>query len=104
MPFTDPAAVFSGILVLSFGLTILFCGMFTSYFGAGKSRKIGMGLVIVGLLTLFAWVTITFGVDVFGTLDAWTAQQMAVGIAGVAAGALGGLVALAMFLVAIMRA
>ena len=104
MAFSDAAAVFSGILVLSFGLTILFCGMFTTYFGAGKSRKIGMGLTIVGLLTLFAWVTITFGVNVFGTIDAWTADQMALGIAGVAAGALGGLVALAMFLVAIMRA
>ena len=104
MVLSDAAAVFSGVLVLSFGMTILFCGMFTSYFGAGKSRKIGMGLVIVGLLTLFAWVTITFAVPVFGTVDAWNAQQMAVGIAGVAAGALGGIVALAMFLVAIMRA
>lgn len=104
MALNEAAAVFSGIVVLSFGLTILFCGMFTSYFGAGKSRKIGMGLVIVGLLTLFAWITITFGVNVFGTIEAWTAPQMALGIAGVAAGALGGLVALALFLVAIMRA
>lgn len=104
MVLSDAAAVFSGILVLSFGLTMLFCGMFTSYFGAGKSRKIGMGLVIVGLLSLFAWVTITFGVNIFGNFDVWNSQQMAVGIAGVAAGALGGLVALAMFLVAIMRA
>ncbi|HUR69177.1 MAG TPA: hypothetical protein VM370_08010 [Candidatus Thermoplasmatota archaeon] len=104
MPLGDAAAVFSGILVLGFGLTILFCGMFTTYFGAGKSRKVGMGLVIVGLLTLFAWITITFGVNVFGTIDAWNAQQMATGIAGVAAGLLGGLVALALFLVAIMRA
>ena len=104
MAFSDAAAVFSGILVLSFGLTILFCGMFTSYFGAGKSRKIGIGLVIVGLLALFAWTAITFSVPVFTTLEAWNAEQMAVGIAGVAAGALGGLVALGMFLVAIMRA
>lgn len=104
MVLSDAAAVFSGILVLAFGLTIFLCGLFTSYFGAGRSRKIGMGLVIIGLLTLFAWVTITFGVNLFGTVDAWTAQQMGVGIAGVAAGALGSLAALAMFLVAIMRA
>lgn len=104
MALSDAAAVFSGMLVISFGLTILFCGMFTSYFGAGKSRKIGMGLVIIGLLTVFAWVTITFGVNVFGTLGAWTAPQMAVGISAVVAGALGGLVALVLFLVAIMRA
>jgi hypothetical protein len=104
MTFSDAAAAFSGILVLSFGLTILLCGMFTSYFGAGKSRKIGMGLVIVGLLTLFAWTTITFGVNVFGPIEAWNAEQMGVAIAAVVAGAVGSLVALAMFLVAIMRA
>jgi hypothetical protein len=101
---TDVGAVFSGIVVLSFGLTILLAGVFTSYFGAGKSRKIGLGLVLVGLLTMFAWTTITFGISVITPVHAWNADQMAVGVAGVAAGALGGLVALAMFLIAIMRA
>lgn len=104
MALPDALAVFSGVLVLAFGLTILFAGLFTSYFGAGKSRKIGMGLVIVGLLTLFAWTTITFGIRVFTTVDAWSADQMAVGIAAVVAGALGGLVAMGLFLFAIMRA
>lgn len=100
----EAAAVFSGILVLSFGLTILFAGLFTSYFGAGKSRKIGMGLVIVGLLTMFAWTTITFGVTVITALEAWDAHQMALGVAAVGAGLLGTLAALMLFLVAIMRA
>ena len=104
MALPDAAAVFAGMLVLSFGLTILFCGLFTSYFGAGRSRKIGIGLVLVGLLTLFAWTSITFGISIVTPIDAWTAPQMGVGIAAVAAGALGGLVALGMFLVAIMRA
>lgn len=104
MVFPDAAAVFAGILVLSFGLTIFFCGLFTSYFGAGRSRKIGIGLVLVGLLTLFAWTSITFGVTILTPIDAWNPVHMGVGIAAVAAGALGGLVALGMFLVAIMRA
>ena len=104
MVLSDAAAVFSGVLVLAFGLTILFCGLFTAYFGAGKSRKIGMGLVIVGVLALFAWTTITFGVSVITPIDAWNAEQMSLGVAGVVAGALGGFIALAMFLVAIMRA
>ncbi|MEA3202302.1 MAG: hypothetical protein QOE90_3730 [Thermoplasmata archaeon] len=104
MAWPDAIAVFSGVLVLAFGLTILFSGLFTAYFGAGKSRKIGLGLVIVGLLTLFAWTTITFNIRVITTVDAWNADQMGVGVAGVVAGALGGLVALGLFLVAIMRA
>ena len=104
MAFSDVAAVFSGVLVLSFGLTVLFAGLFTSYFGAGKSRKIGLGLAIVGLLVLFAWTTITFGVRVFTSVDAWTAEEMATGVAALVAGAVGTLVGLALFLIAIMRA
>ena len=96
--------MFSGVLVLSFGVTILLSGMFTSYFGAGKSRKIGLGLVIVGLLTLFAWTTITFGVQVFTSVDAWNARQMGTGVAALVAGIAGSLVAMALFLFAIMRA
>jgi hypothetical protein len=104
LAFSDVAAVFSGVLVLSFGLTVLFSGIFTSYFGAGKSRKIGLGLVIVGLLVLFAWTTITFGVNVFTSVDAWNAEEMGLGVAALVAGAVGTLVGLALFLIAIMRA
>lgn len=100
----DAAAVFSGILLLSFGLTIFLTGLFTSYFGAGKSRKIGLGLVIVGLLTLFAWTTITFGITIFTNVDAWNATQMGVGVSALAGGAVGSMVGLALFLIAVMRA
>lgn len=104
MGFLEAVDIFTGVLVLSFGLTMLFSGLFTSYFGAGKSRKIGVGLVLVGLLVLFAWTTITFGINVFGSVSAWTADEMAYGIAALAAGALGTVVALGLFLIAIMRA
>lgn len=104
MALPEAAAIFSGVLVLSFGLTILLAGLFSSYFGAGKSRRIGLALVLVGLLTMFAWTTITFGITVFTTVDAWTADQMADGVAAVLAGTLGMLVGMAIFLIAIMRA
>jgi hypothetical protein len=102
--FADATAIFGGVLVLSFGLTILFAGVFTSYFGAGKSRKIGVGLVLVGLLVLFAWTTITFGVNVFGPVSAWNGDQMTNGVSALVAGAVGSIVALGLFLIAIMRA
>jgi hypothetical protein len=101
---SEPAAIFSGIIVLSFGLTLLLSGLFTSYFGAGKSRKIGVGLSLLGLLILFGWITVTFDVQVFTTVDAWNASQMANGIVAVIAGAIGGLLAMGIFLFAIMRA
>ena len=104
MALPEAGAIFGGVLVLTFGLTILLSGLFSSYFGAGKSRKIGLGLAIVGLLTLFAWTTVTFGIEVFTTIEAWNADQMANGVAALLAGMLGGLTGLAIFLIAIMRA
>ena len=38
------------VLFLILGLCVLIAGLFTTYFGAGKSRKIGMGLIILGLI------------------------------------------------------
>lgn len=104
MAFQEAAAVFSGVLLLSFGLTIFLTGLFTSYFGAGKSRKIGLGLVIIGLLSLFAWTSVTFGITVFTTVDAWSPDQMLVGVAALVAGGVGTLVGLGLFLIAVMRA
>ena len=100
----EALAIFSGVLILAFGLTILLSGLFTSYFGAGKSRKLGLGLVIVGLLTLFAWTTITFGISVITPVTAWNADQMGIGVSAVLGGAIGGLIALLLLFVSIMRA
>jgi hypothetical protein len=41
---------FITVLILTFALFTLIAGIFTAYFGAGKSRKIGVVLIVVGLL------------------------------------------------------
>ena len=38
------------VFLLMFALFSVLLGMFTAYFGAGKSRKIGSGLILVGLI------------------------------------------------------
>ncbi len=47
------------VLLLAFALLIFLAGLFTTYFGAGKSRKIGIALsvigVLVGVLTYFGF-------------------------------------------------
>jgi hypothetical protein len=42
--------VFATIFLFSFALFLLITGAFTAYFGSGKSRKIGVGLLITGIL------------------------------------------------------
>jgi len=49
---------FVTILLLTFALFLVITGAFTAYFGSGKSRKIGAGLlgggVVIGLLWILA--------------------------------------------------
>jgi hypothetical protein len=43
-------SMFIVVLLLTFALSTLIAGIFTAYFGAGKSRKIGIALAVLGVL------------------------------------------------------
>lgn len=47
--------IFVTILLLTFALFLLITGAFTAYFGSGKSRKIGAGLLVGGLVVGIVW-------------------------------------------------
>ncbi|MFQ5909101.1 MAG: hypothetical protein ACE5IJ_00060 [Thermoplasmata archaeon] len=49
------AGEFIAILIFSFALFLLITGAFTAYFGSGKSRKIGAGLLAGGLIIGIVW-------------------------------------------------
>ncbi|MCI4358702.1 MAG: hypothetical protein L3J95_06080 [Thermoplasmata archaeon] len=88
---------FGAILLLVFGLFLILAGIFTAYFGSGKSRTIGVVLlvvgVVVGVLTAYWYHTSTSG------LTTLVEESLLVIIAAVA----GALAAIAIFLVAIMK-
>ena len=97
------AEVFGGMLLLFFGLFTLLSGLFTAYFGAGRSRKIGYGLTLVGLLVLFLFASVTWGG--FAALPYRASpSEIYQGVVAVVAAAIGAGLAVAMFLFAIMRA
>ena len=52
---------FVSMLLIGIGVALLATGLFTSYFGAGKSQKIGFGLLSVGILTIVLTYVLTFG-------------------------------------------
>lgn len=88
---------FLTILLLMFGLFLVLAGAFTAYFGSGKSRSIGVGLlvggVVIGLLAGY-WYHIAsahLGGLLWGTFLVLVAAL------------LGALVAIGIFLVAIMK-
>src|SRR5437867_13363920 len=51
----NPIMNFVTILLLTFSLFLVITGAFTAYFGSGKSRKIGVGLLVGGLIVGILW-------------------------------------------------
>ncbi len=51
---------FVSMLIVGIGVALLGTGMFTSYFGAGKSQKIGYALLFSGIAILAAVYVLTF--------------------------------------------
>lgn len=96
--------IFESLLLASFAVVTLGSGLFTAYFGAGKSRRIGFGLVIVGLLAAFIFVAVTWEIFPEVATSPWNTDHIMAGLAGVAGAGLGALLGLFLFLVSIVRA
>ncbi|MGD0056382.1 MAG: hypothetical protein ABSB83_00810 [Methanomassiliicoccales archaeon] len=91
---------FLTVLLLTFGLFMVLAGAFTAYFGSGKSRTIGVVLLIIGLVVGILWVylagfTNTVHVEVGDVV--WTA------FINILAAVIGALIAVGAFLLAIMK-
>jgi len=93
---------FLAILLLVFGLFLILAGVFTAYFGSGKSRTIGVALLVVGLvvgvLTGYLYHAGDLGAG-SGQLGSLIWESFLVIVAAV----IGALVAVGIFLVAIMK-
>ncbi|MBM4236875.1 MAG: hypothetical protein FJ151_00105 [Euryarchaeota archaeon] len=91
---------FLTVLLLTFGLFMILAGAFTAYFGSGKSRTIGVVLLVVGLLVGIIWVYLAGFSDAVNVLVGdvvWTA------FVNILAAVIGALIAIGAFLLAIMK-
>ena len=91
---------FLTVLLLTFGLFMILAGAFTAYFGSGKSRMIGVVLLVVGLVVAVFWIYLggfsdMIVVDLGGVI--WTA------FLNIIAAVIGALIAIGVFLLAIMK-
>jgi len=93
---------FLTIFLLVFSLFMILAGVFTAYFGSGKSRTVGVGLlvagIVIGLLSGYSYHAGWLGVK-HGELGALVWEAFLVIVAAV----IGALVAVGIFLVAIMK-
>ena len=91
------------VLLLVLALFLILAGIFTAYFGSGKSRTIGVALLVVGLVVGIL-IGYLYGVGDFGSksgvsLGTLVFQSFLVIVAAV----IGALIAVGIFLVAIMK-
>ena len=94
--------VFITVFLLTFGLFLFLAGAFTAYFGSGKSRAIGAGLLVFGLIMgVLVIVMYQYDIGVPVELEFWDVLKNALVYIGSAV--VGALVAIGVFLVAIMK-
>lgn len=92
---------FLTVLIMVFGLFMLLAGIFTAYFGSGKSRMIGMVLLVVGLVVGVVWGVLCL--DSVDVLDVDLGKVIWDAFLFIVAGLIGALAAVGVFLVAIMK-
>jgi len=91
---------FLTVLLLTFALFMVLAGAFTAYFGSGKSRTIGIVLLVVGLIVGIVWVYLTGFTDM---IDVWLGDVVWAAFLNIIAAVIGALIAIGVFLLAIMK-
>ena len=99
--------IFLFVLILSFGIFSLLAGIFTAYFGAGKSRAIGGSLLLIGIVIILIWFYFGYMMDypddsIIGIVH-WEAAKTLEAFITVLGAIIGALVAVGVFLLAIMK-
>jgi hypothetical protein len=95
---------FLSMLMLVFAVASVIAGIFTAYFGSGKSRAVGAILIIIGLIVgvLFLWFA--GALSFMGTAPYTFGGIVIEGVIAVIGAIIGALIALGIFLLAIMKA
>ena len=98
---------FLSMLTLVFAIASIVAGIFTAYFGSGKSRAVGGVLIVIGLLVFIIFL---YGAgllnSILGMPDGLLNFQGTIvqGVIAIVGAVIGALIALGIFLLAIMKA
>jgi len=92
---------FLTVLILVFALFMLLAGIFTAYFGSGKSRMIGVALLVIGLVVGVLWAVM--GMDSINMINVDLSIVIWNAFVYIMAAVVGALIAIGVFLLAIMK-
>jgi len=97
---TENAGNFVTVLLLTFAIFMILAGGFTSYFGTGKSRIVGIALLVAGIIVGIVWLAAA-------SLNHYTDPGLTDVIWGaflnIVAAIIGAVIAILVFLLAIMK-
>ena len=91
-------------MILAFAFVLVLAGLFTAYFGNGKSRTAGIIMLLTGVVIGVLWVFLChgFGSDpIIEGVSIWNVFVDA--IINILAAFIGAVVAVAIFLVAVLK-
>ncbi len=94
---------FLTVIILAFAIVMVIAGIFTAYFGSGRGRIIGLFILLVGIVVGAVWVWLIdySNTEPFCKVNLWDVFYNAlIQVIGVAIGAI---VAVAIFLVGVMK-
>lgn len=94
---------FLTIAVFAFAFIMLLAGLFTAYFGTGKSRKMGIVLLLVGLIVGGVWAYLVGFSDIEVFKDIYALDLVIDSLVNLVAIIVGAIVAVGIFLVAVMK-
>jgi hypothetical protein len=97
-----PAAVFFSTLLLSFAIGLFLAGLFGAYFGQGRSRSVGFVLTLVAMLLAGLFAALTWPI-IPGLAPIFNAQAVGQALTAVVAAMLGSIVAVAVFVLVMMK-
>ena len=99
----DAFWIFLLVLMMILGLGLFCAGIFTVYFGSGKSRGIGAGLLVGGIvLGLLVFLMDYMNLFIPADMYLWD-SVIYPGLIFLGAAVVGGLAAIGLFLLAIMK-
>lgn len=93
---------FLTVILLAFAIVMVLAGLFTAYFGNGKSRIAGVLMILVGLIVGGVWIYLCTGDNpIIKDINIWNVFWNAlVNLIGILVGAL---VAVVIFLIAVLK-
>ncbi|MGI6009309.1 MAG: hypothetical protein ACOX8X_04195 [Methanomethylophilus sp.] len=94
---------FITVIVIAFAVTAVAAGAFSAYFGRGKNKAYGVALALAGLIIGFAWLYLIAWSDIspFEEVAAWDVFYDA--LVNLVAILIGALIAVGIFLVALLK-